>query len=191
MAQHDMNVVNADGATVRADLNNALAALVSLSSGATAPTSVFAYMPWADTANNLLKQRNAANSAWVTIATLGESYGTLGTAAEWTAAQNFNATSLADGATINWNLDTDQVTQVTLGGNRTMAAPTNMKDGGFYALTAIQDGTGGRTLSWNSVFKFPAATAPALSAGATARDEFVFRSDGTNLYLVGQQLDIR
>ena len=191
MAQHDMNVANADGATVRADLNNALAALVSLTSGATAPTTVFAYMPWVDTANNLLKQRNAANSAWVTVATLGETYGTLGTAAEWTAAQNFNATALSDGATINWNLDANQVTQVTLGGNRTMAAPTNMKDGGFYGLTVIQDATGGRTLSWNSVFKFPAAAAPALSAGANARDEFVFRSNGTNLYLVGHQLDVR
>lgn len=191
MSQHDMNIVNADGATVRADLNNALTALVSLSSGATAPTTVFAYMPWIDTANSLLKQRNAANSAWITLATLGESYGTLGTAAEWTAAQNFNGTVLSDGATINWNLDVDQVTQVTLAGNRTLAAPTNMKDGGFYALTVIQDATGGRTLSWNGVFKFPGASAPTLSDGANARDEFVFRSNGANLYLVGQQLDLR
>ncbi len=191
MSQHDMNIVNADGATVRADMNSALAALVSLSSGATAPTTVFAYMIWVDTANNLLKQRNAANSGWVTIATLGETYGTLGTAAEWTAAQNFNATTLGDAATIDWDLDANQVTGVTLAGNRTMAAPTNMKDGAFYALAAIQDGTGGRTLSWNSVFKFPGAIAPTLSAGASARDEFVFRCNGTNLYQVGQQLDVR
>ena len=191
MSQHDMNVANADGATVRADLNSALVAMVGLSSGATAPTTTFAYMIWADTAAGLLKQRNGANSAWITLATLGESYGTLATAAEWTAAQNFNATTLTDTATITWDLDADQVTQVTLGGNRTMAAPTNMKDGGYYGLTVIQDATGGRTLSWNAVFKFPAATAPTLSAGANARDEFVFRSNGTNLYLVGQQLDVR
>lgn len=70
MSQHDMNVANADGATVRSDINSALAALVGLSSGATAPTTTFAYMLWADTGTGLLKIRNAANSAWITVGTL-------------------------------------------------------------------------------------------------------------------------
>ncbi len=190
MSQHDMNLANADGATFRADANSALGALVSLSSGAAAPTTTFAYMLWADTTNGLLKQRNAGDSAWITLATLGETFGDLGTANEWTAAQNFNATALTDGATINWDLDANQVAGVTLAGNRTMAAPTNMRDGGFYALSVIQDATGGRTLSWNAVFKFPDGNPPALSAGASARDEFVFRSDGSNMYLAGSQLDL-
>lgn len=64
MSQHDMDVANAAGATVRADLNAALVALVGLSSGAAAPGTMFAYQWWADTTNNVLKQRNAANSAW-------------------------------------------------------------------------------------------------------------------------------
>jgi hypothetical protein len=67
MSQHDMNIANADGATVRADLNNALAALVSQSSGATAPSTTFAYMWWADTTTGILKRRNAANSAWISV----------------------------------------------------------------------------------------------------------------------------
>lgn len=70
MAQHDYVIANASGATVRADLNSALAAIVSLNSGATAPSPTYAYMPWADTATGLLKLRNAANSAWVTVGTL-------------------------------------------------------------------------------------------------------------------------
>jgi hypothetical protein len=41
-------------------------------SGATAPTDTVAHMFWADTTANLQKQRNAANSAWITIGSLLE-----------------------------------------------------------------------------------------------------------------------
>ena len=67
MSQHDYNVANASGATVRADLNNALSAIVSLNSGAAEPATMFAGQWWHDTATALLKRRNAANSAWITI----------------------------------------------------------------------------------------------------------------------------
>lgn len=70
MTQHDQNLANAAGATFRADANNALAALFSNSSGATEPTTTVAYQWWADTTTGLLKIRNAANSAWVTVGTL-------------------------------------------------------------------------------------------------------------------------
>lgn len=106
----------------------------------------------------------------------------LGTAQEHTATHNFNATTLSDGATINWDASANQVCSVTLGGNRTMAAPTNLVDGGTYVLSVIQDGTGSRTITWNSVFKWPGGTAPTLSTGANARDIITFVSDGTNLY---------
>ena len=68
--QHDYNIANSDGATVRADINSALQSLAECSSGATAPSTTFAYQWWADTGNDLLKQRNAANSAWISILTL-------------------------------------------------------------------------------------------------------------------------
>jgi len=70
MSQTDMNVANASGAVVRADINAHLDALVTLSSGATAPTTTFAFQWWADTATGLLKQRNAANTAFIDIYTL-------------------------------------------------------------------------------------------------------------------------
>jgi hypothetical protein len=71
MAQGDLNVANQSGAAFRADLNNQLAALGTLQSGASEPSTTFAYMLWADTTAELLKQRNAANNGWVTIGTLG------------------------------------------------------------------------------------------------------------------------
>lgn len=111
-------------------------------------------------------------------------------AQEFTAAQNFNATTLTFNATQAWDVQTDQVTSVTLTNNVTFSAPTNMKDGGFYSITVIQDGTGSRTGSWNTVFKWAAGTAPTLTTTASAKDIFVFRSDGTNMYEVGRQLNV-
>mgnify|MGYP006278902963 CR=1 FL=1 len=71
MAQHDYNLANQSGLAFRQDLNNALAAIVSQNSGATEPSTTYAYQLWGDTTTGLLKQRNAANSGWVTIGTLG------------------------------------------------------------------------------------------------------------------------
>lgn len=67
MAQHDYVIANGSGAAVRSDLNNGLAAIVSQNSGATAPATTYAYQWWVDTATGLLKQRNSANNAWITI----------------------------------------------------------------------------------------------------------------------------
>jgi hypothetical protein len=68
--QADYVVANGTGAAVRSDINGQLAAIVSQNSGATEPATMYAYQWWADTTTGLLKQRNAANNAWVTIGTL-------------------------------------------------------------------------------------------------------------------------
>jgi hypothetical protein len=70
MAQHDYIIANGTGAAVRSDLNGSLAAIVSNNSGATEPTTMYAYQWWPDTTTGLLKIRNAANNAWITIGTL-------------------------------------------------------------------------------------------------------------------------
>jgi hypothetical protein len=69
MATHDYIISNASGAAVRADLNNALAAIATNNSSATAPTTTYAYQWWADTGSSptVMKLRNAANSAWITL----------------------------------------------------------------------------------------------------------------------------
>ena len=68
--QADYVVSNGTGAAVRSDINGQLAAIVSNNSGATAPSTTYAYMLWADTTTNLLKLRNGANSAWITVGDL-------------------------------------------------------------------------------------------------------------------------
>ena len=102
----------------------------------------------------------------------------------------FADTTLSFDATQDWNLSTNQVCTLTLTANTTFDAPTNMVDGAFYSILMIQDGTGSRTASWNAVFKWAAATAPVLTTTAAAKDIFVFRSDGTNMYEVGRQLNV-
>jgi hypothetical protein len=114
----------------------------------------------------------------------------LGTAQEWTAQQNFNNTALTFDATQDWALTANQVATLTLDDNTTFDAPTQMVDGAFYSLIIIQDGTGSRTASWNAVFKWPGGTAPTLTTTASAKDVFVWRSDGTNMYEVGRQLNV-
>lgn len=65
MSQHDMDVANGPGLTFRTDMNAALQALASQSSGATAPNPTFPCQIWADTGTGRLRQRNSANTAWV------------------------------------------------------------------------------------------------------------------------------
>ena len=64
MSQNSLVVANGTGAAVRSAVNNALNSLVTNNSGTGAPSTTYAYMLWADTTNDLLKIRNAANSAW-------------------------------------------------------------------------------------------------------------------------------
>ena len=94
--------------------------------------------------------------------------------------------ALTDAATVAWDTTTGQVATFTfVSSNRTMGAPSSLVSGAFYALAVIQN-AGSNTLTWNSVFKWANGTAPTLSTAAGARDYFVFRSDGTNLYEQGR-----
>ena len=67
MATHDYVLDNATGANFRADLNNALAAIVSNNSSSTEPSTKYAYQWWADTNEGVLKIRNSANDGWVSL----------------------------------------------------------------------------------------------------------------------------
>jgi hypothetical protein len=105
MAQHDMNIANQGFPATRADLNNALQALVSNSSGATAPSTTFANQWWYDTTNNKMYLRNEANNAWIEVFALDQ------TNNEWQLVTG--QISAADGDGIAFKTD-DGTTRVTL-----------------------------------------------------------------------------
>ena len=98
--------------------------------------------------------------------------------------------TLTDGATIDWNAQSAPVAKVTLGGNRTLNAPTNGVAGQFISLLVIQDGTGSRTLTWNAVYEFTADTAPTLTTTANYGDLFTFRYNGAKWLEVGRNLNL-
>lgn len=82
---------------------------------------------------------------------------------------------LTDAASIEIDGGMSNNMLVTLGGNRTLANPTNPKDGAYYNVWVKQDGTGSRTLGYGSKFVFPASTAPVLSTAAGALDILTFQ----------------
>ena len=114
----------------------------------------------------------------------------------WTGRNAFTNTgyspniALTDASTVAWNTATGQTATFTfVSSNRTMGAPTNLLNGAFYALAVIQN-AGNNTLTWDTVFKWSNGSAPTLSTAASAKDYFVFRSDGTNLYEQGRSLGV-
>lgn len=76
MATHDYVIDNQSATSFRSDLNNVLQAIVSTNSNATAPATTYANQLWYDTATNILKKRNEANSAWINLGTIDETLGT-------------------------------------------------------------------------------------------------------------------
>lgn len=110
----------------------------------------------------------------------------LATAAQWRAATankplepsaiwaSMEEVALADAATITWDMSAGFDFVVTLGGNRTLAAPTNPKVGQKGRLVVIQDGTGTRTLAWDAVYKFTGGIDGVLSSAAGVVDIFYY-----------------
>lgn len=72
MSQHDMDILGGSGATVRADINLALKALASNSSGAAAPVTPYAYQFWVDSQTGELKVRNGNNDKWIVLGNVGK-----------------------------------------------------------------------------------------------------------------------
>jgi len=92
-----------------------------------------------------------------------------------TSARAYNPiTTLTDAASIAVDFALGNNFLVTIGGNRTLAAPTNAVAGQTGQIYVIQDGTGSRTLSYNSVYQFVSGAAPTLSTGAADVDILVY-----------------
>ena len=106
------------------------------------------------------------------------------------AKLNYTESTLTDGSTVSWDASTQDVCKLTLGGNRTMAAPTNNTTGQFISILVIQDGTGSRTLTWNAVFEFASDTAPVATTTANLGDMFNFRYNGAVWQEVGRTLNL-
>lgn len=154
-----------DGATF-SSLNLTTTPL-AVGSGGTGATSF--------TSGSLLK---GSGTSAVTVATAGTDYPGLATAQSFTKAQRGAIVTLTDGATITPDFADANNYTVTLGGNRTLANPTNLTAGQSGSIFVVQDGTGSRTLAYGSYWDFSGGTAPTLTTTANAIDriDYVVRS---------------
>jgi len=140
-----------------------------------APSTVASNVTWtlpsADgTASQVLSTDGAGTLSWTTPA----SGAGLDTAQTWTKGQRGEITVLTDGATITPDFSDSNNYSVTLGGNRTLANPTNLVAGQSGCIWITQDGTGSRTLAYGSYWDFTGGTAPTLTTTANARDCLVY-----------------
>lgn len=154
MAQHDYDIANGSGAVVRADINTMASAIVTQNSGASAPSPTFANMLWADTSNNLLKQRDTTNASWITVGTLNATNlgllaltgGTLtGTTSMGSGVFNFcQGADIASASTVNLETATGNTMDVT--GTTTINVVTlsqgHWRMARFTGTCTITNGTG-------------------------------------------------
>lgn len=92
----------------------------------------------------------------------------------FSVAQRGTVSALTDGSTITPDFAAANNFSVTLGGNRTLANPTNLTAGQSGAIVITQDGTGSRTLAYGTYWKFAGGTAPTLTTTASAVDVLVY-----------------
>lgn len=117
----------------------------------------------------------------LTTATAGTDYAGIDTAQTFTKGQRGEITTLTDGSTITPDMSDSNNFTVTLGGNRTLANPSNLTAGQSGSIFIVQDATGGRTLAYGTQYDFIGGTAPTLSTGANAVDriDYVVRTTGS------------
>jgi hypothetical protein len=126
--------------------------------------------------NDVLQWRRESDGAVATVAALDVTQ-------TYTKAQRVASVALTDASTVATDASLGNVFTVTLEGNRTLGAPTNVISGGTYLWVITQDGTGSRTLDYNAAFKFPGGTDPVLSTAAAAVDVLSCVANGTDSLL--------
>jgi hypothetical protein len=97
----------------------------------------------------------------------------------FTKGQSGAVTALTDGSTITPNFANSNNFSVTLGGNRTLANPSNIVAGQSGIIVITQDSTGSRTLAYGSYWKFAGGTAPTLTTTANAVDVLAYYTNST------------
>lgn len=195
MSQNTLVIADGTGAEVLAELTSAFDTVATLNSGSTAPAETYSYMWWADTTSGLLKIRNAADTAWVTVGTLASTnLGLIPTTAigssvqaydadtaktdtvqSFTAAQRGSTSALtSSGGSIASDFATRNNFTHTFTENTTLANPSNLIAGQSGVIVFTQDSSSPKTLAFGSYWKFQEAAVPTVSPINSAVDVLVY-----------------
>jgi len=195
MAQADGTIQNDTGANVRSDLNNNFAACFTNNSGASAPSTTYAYMWWADTSNGLLKLRNGGNTDWITVGSLTTANLALAPQASPTFTGNVTiAAGTVSLPSLRFTDDNDtglysaaaNTVNVTAGGTLSHAFTSTYSTANV--PIRVPDGTAGapsitNTGDENTGIFFGAADEVSISTGGTERAQF----DSNGLSILAQK----
>lgn len=99
--------------------------------------------------------------------------------------------SLTDAATISVDFNAGFNFTVTLGGNRTLGAPSNAKVGQTGCIFIVQDGTGSRTLAYHANWKFGAGNDPVLTTAAASVDVLCYVVRTSSFIFASMIKDVR
>ena len=174
MAQANLTVANAAASVVRTGFNAAIAAAASSSSGPTEPPEVLAGMIWQDTSVTppLMKQRNAADTAWLLCAGSKPNIG--GTENAITLSLGAGTTAIPDGFALIFTATEENTGTTTINGQAATTLSGDPLPAGYISTQAptqaIWDGPNSRWVV------LPASLAPPeLTLGqATDPDSTVF-----------------
>ena len=108
----------------------------------------------------------------------------------FTKAQRGTPVALTDASTVAVDLSLGNNFTLTLAGNRTLGAPTNVTAGQSGVIVVTQDGTGSRTLAYNSAYKFAGGTAPTLTTTASAVDVLAYYVESSSRITVTSLLNV-
>ena len=165
----DYVLANQSGANFRTELNSVLAAVVSQNSGSTAPSTTYAYQFWIDTGVSpaLLKLRNSANNAWITVGDVTAA--NLGLLTTTSAASTYLALA---GGTVTGNLEIGTAGSLTFEGSTPDANETTL---------AVTDATAARTVTLPDATCTVALLSLAQSYTAAQRVEITTLTDAATI----------
>jgi hypothetical protein len=200
-ASTNFGLVSASGATFTGDITlNAQSDVrfadsdssnyVALQAPATVASNVTFTLPSADgTANQALKTDASGNLGFASFLLATET--TNGQVV--TGGVRGAITTLTDAATIAIDMDDNNNFKVTLGGDRTLGNPTNVVEGQTGFIEVHQDGTGNRTLSYGSNYRFVggASGVPTVTTTASAVSVLAYAVMADEKILITAHLDVK
>jgi hypothetical protein len=161
---------------------------IALQAPATVASNTTFTLPAADgTANQALKTDASGNLGFASFLLATET--TNGQVV--TGGVRGAITTLTDAATIAVDMDDNNNFKVTLGGNRTLGNPSNVVEGQTGFIEVIQDGTGSRTLSFSSNYRFVGGSAPTLTTTASAVDILAYAVMSDEKIMITAHLDVK
>ena len=196
-ASTNFGLVSASGATFTGDITlNAQSDVrfadsdssnyVALQAPATVSSNLTFTLPSADgTANQALKTDASGNLGFASFLLATET--TNGQVV--TGGVRGAITTLTDASTIA--IDMDDNFQVTLGGSRTLGNPTNVVEGQTGFIEVIQDGSGNRTLGYDTNYRFVGGSPPTLTTTASAKDVLAYAVLSDEKILITAHLDVK